>query len=105
MKEYLTMSDNSTHALGVDLETGLPLDRDELLVSGELERRLKSGELTRTQANEILQAAERRHTAEHGPDLDTNEDGVITEGGFGSGQGMAKQSTGQGHSDGRRTGR
>lgn len=93
------MSDPNASTPGVDLESGLPLDRDELLTSEELERRIESGELTREQASEILQAAERRHTAEHGPDLDTNEDGVITEGGFGSGQGMAKHSTGGRHSD------
>jgi hypothetical protein len=85
------MSEAPEHAPGTDLATGLPLDRDQLLASGELERRIRSGELTTEQAAEILQAAERRHTAEHGPDLDTNEEGVITTGGFGSGQGMASQ--------------
>jgi hypothetical protein len=99
------MSDTNSHTPDTDLATGLPLDRDELLASGELERRIQSGELTTEQAAEILQAAERRHAAEHGPDLDTNEEGIITTGGFGSAQGMGNQRTGQGASNGRRSDR
>ena len=88
------MSEQNTNNVNVDLETGLPLDRVELLQSGELDRRVQSGELTTEQAAEILQAAERRHTAEHGPDLDTDEEGQVTMGGFGSGQGMGNTRTG-----------
>lgn len=85
------MSDANDQTPAVDQTTGLPLDRDALLASDEIARRLQSGELTGEQAAELLQAAQRRHTAEHGPDLDTNEEGVVTTGGFGSGQGMASQ--------------
>ncbi len=92
------MSDQSNQHVDVDIETGLPLDRDELLRSGELDRRVQSGQISTEQAAEILQAAQRRHTAEHGPDLDTDEEGRITTGGFGSGQGMGNQRTGQGPS-------
>jgi hypothetical protein len=99
------MSDTTNRTPGTDLETGLPLDRDELLASGELERRVQAGEMTTEQAAEILQAAERRHAAEHGPDLDTNEEGIITSGGFGSDQGMGNQRTGQGAGNGRRSDR
>jgi hypothetical protein len=76
-----------------DPETGLPLDFDELADSDALLERVRAGELTAEQAAELLQAAARRETAEHGPSLDTDEEGRITEGGFGAGQGMAKQST------------
>lgn len=51
---------------------------------------VESGELTSEQAAERLQQAARREAAEHGPTLDTNEDGRITIGGPGSGQGMKK---------------
>lgn len=96
------MSDAPEQTPAFDQASGLPLDRDALLASGELERRVQSGELTTEQASELLQAAERRHAAEHGPDLDTNEEGVITTGGFGSGQGMGNQRTGQGPGGGQR---
>lgn len=88
------MSEQNAHDVNVDLETGLPLDRDALLASGDLDRLVQEGELSTEQAAEILQAAQRRHTAEHGPDLDTDEEGRITTGGFGSGQGMEKTRTG-----------
>ena len=55
---------------------------------------VRRGELSTTEANERLQAEARRHAAEHGPDLDTDEDGKITSGGFGAGQGMATHSAG-----------
>ena len=90
------MSDHTNQDTAFDLQTGLPLDRDELLRSGELDRRVQAGEITTEQAAEILQAAQRRHTAEHGPDLDTDEEGRVTTGGFGSGQGMGKNRTQQG---------
>jgi hypothetical protein len=92
------MTEQSDQNVNVDLETGLPLDRDELLRSGELDQLVQAGELSTEQAAAILQAAQRRHTAEHGPDLETDEEGRITTGGFGSGQGMGKQRTGQGPS-------
>ena len=56
---------------------------------------VRSGDITADQAADELQQAARRRTAEHGPTLDTDEDGTITSGGFGSGQGMEKQRTGQ----------
>ena len=56
---------------------------------------VQTGELTGDQAAEELQQAARRQVAEHGPTLDTDSDGTITSGGFGSGQGMEKQRTGQ----------
>lgn len=92
------MSEQSNQNENVDLETGLPVDRDALLRSGELDQLVQAGEISTEQAAEILQAAQRRHTAEHGPDLDTDEEGRITTGGFGSGQGMGNQRTGQGPS-------
>ena len=92
------MAEQSEQAQNTDFETGVALDRDELLNSGEFDRLVQSGELSTEQASEILQAAQRRHTAEHGPDLDTDEEGRVTTGGFGSGQGMGNQRTGQGPS-------
>lgn len=55
---------------------------------------VQSGEMSTLEASEQLQAEARRHVAEHGPDLDTDEDGKITTGGFGAGQGMAQHSAG-----------
>ena len=60
--------------------------------SGEVE----SGEMTSDQAAEAMQQAARRRVAEHGPSLDTDAEGTVTTGGFGSGQGMQPQRTGQG---------
>jgi hypothetical protein len=92
------MTDHGAQDVNRDFETGLPLDRDELLRSGQIDRLVQAGELSTEQAAEILQAAQRRHVAEHGPELDTDEEGRITTGGFGSGQGMGNQRTGQGPS-------
>jgi len=61
----------------------------------DLEEAVNTGIITSEQASKILQQAARRHAAEHGPDLDTDADGLITRGGPGSGQGMEKQRTGQ----------
>jgi len=61
----------------------------------DVEAAVQSGELTTEQAAAKLQQAARRQAAEHGPTLDTDSDGTITTGGFGSGQGMEKQRTGQ----------
>jgi hypothetical protein len=76
-----------------DVETGLPVDFEKLTTTTDLEERVRTGEITGEQASELLQQAARRDTAEHGPSLDTDEEGRITTGGFGAGQGMAKQST------------
>ncbi len=67
-------------------------NRDEILTDDKLEAQIEAGELTREEADELLQAAARRETAEHGPALDTDAGGATTEGGFGTGQGMASQS-------------
>lgn len=56
---------------------------------------VESGDLTGDQAADELQQAARRRVAEEGPALDTDSDGTITSGGFGSGQGMGNQRTGQ----------
>lgn len=56
---------------------------------------VQSGDLTGDEAADQLQQAARRHVAEHGPALDTDAEGTITTSGFGSGQGMQKQRTGQ----------
>jgi hypothetical protein len=76
-----------------DIESGLPVDFETLTASTELDRRIQAGEITGEQAAELIRQAARRRVAEHGPALDTDEEGRITMGGFGSGQGMAKQST------------
>src|SRR5688500_634087 len=55
---------------------------------------VRRGDMSAAEASEQLQAEARRHAAEHGPDLDTDEDGKITSGGFGAGQGMAHHSAG-----------
>ena len=81
-----------------DLATGLPLDFDELMASRELDRLVAAGELSGDEAAALLEAAARRKTAEQGPTENTDEEGRITTGGFGSGQGMGNQRTGQGPS-------
>ena len=68
---------------------------DQPLSDRDIEEAVQNGTLTSQQASELLQQAARRETAEHGPSLDTDEDGRITLGGAGSGQGMEKQRTGQ----------
>jgi hypothetical protein len=60
-------------------------------VAGAVQR----GEMTTDEAAAELQAAARRRVAEQGPSLDTDEEGLVTLGGFGSEQGMEKQRTGQ----------
>ena len=87
----MTFADDRTTAR--DVETGPPVDFDTLTTSADLEERVRSGEITGEQAAELLQQAARRETAERGPSLDTDEEGRITTGGFGAGQGMAKHST------------
>jgi hypothetical protein len=76
-----------------DTETGPPVDFETLVSTDDLEERVRAGEITGEQAAELLQQAARRESAESGPTLDTDEEGRITIGGFGSGQGMAKHST------------
>jgi hypothetical protein len=61
----------------------------------DLEDAVQRGELTTDEAAAQIQQAARRRVAEAGPALDTDSDGTITSGGFGSGQGMEKQRTGQ----------
>ncbi|MCC6314544.1 MAG: hypothetical protein IT337_11095 [Thermomicrobiales bacterium] len=61
----------------------------------DLSAEVESGELSGEAAAAQLQESARRRAAEHGPDLDTNADGVISTSGPGSGQGMEKQRTGQ----------
>jgi hypothetical protein len=61
----------------------------------DVEDAVQSGDLTTDEAARQLQQAARRRTAESGPDLDTDQEGLITTGGSGSGQGMEKQRTGQ----------
>ena len=56
---------------------------------------VEHGALTGEQAAAQLQQAARRRVAEEGPALDSDSDGTITTGGFGSGQGMGTQRTGQ----------
>ena len=68
--------------------------RADYLPGEELAQAVERGDITETEANRTIQAAQRRHVAVDGPDLDTDEDGQITTGGFGAGQGMASQSTG-----------
>jgi hypothetical protein len=77
-----------------EIQEDLGAIRADYLPGDELERAVERGDLTQAEANERLQAAARRHSAEHGPDLDTDEEGRITTGGFGAGQGMAKHSSG-----------
>ena len=68
-----------------EIETGMPVDFDTLVASTDLDRRVQAGEITGEQAAELIQQAARRHVAENGPTLDTDEEGRITTGGFGSG--------------------
>jgi hypothetical protein len=92
------MASDRTTDHQTDAATGLPLDFDQLMDDDEINRRVAAGELTGQQAAELLQAAARRRVAEQGPAEDTDADGLITQGGFGSGQGMGTQRTGQGPS-------
>jgi hypothetical protein len=86
------MSEHKIEA--IDRETGLPIDIDQLLANRELDDLVRSGEISTEQAAEVLQAAQRRHVAEDGPDSATDEEHRVTTGGFGSGQGMEKTRTG-----------
>ena len=70
-------------------------DADDLVAGRDLEEAVERGDLTSDQAADLLQQAARRRTAEEGPAIDTNTDGTITTGGFGAGQGMEPQRTGQ----------
>lgn len=63
--------------------------------AGAIGEAMRRGDITGEQAAEQLRQAARRQIAEHGPTEDTDGDGTITEGGFGSGQGMGTQRTGQ----------
>ena len=68
--------------------------RADYLPGEELVHAVERGEISHAEADELLRVAARRHAAEHGPDLNTDEEGTITRGGFGAGQGMAKHSSG-----------
>ena len=70
-------------------------EADDLVARRDLEEAVARGELTSVQAAELLQQSARRRSAEEGPSIDTDTDGTITTGGFGSGQGMEQQRTGQ----------
>ncbi len=61
----------------------------------DFEAEVAAGRMTPEEATRLLQQANRRDAAENGPTLDTDADGTITSGGFGSGQGMGNQRTGQ----------
>ncbi|HWV36331.1 MAG TPA: hypothetical protein VNZ55_11910 [Thermomicrobiales bacterium] len=91
------MANQSNEYVARDPQTGLSLDMDEAELGAELEKRVESGEITREHADELLQTAARREIAENGPDRLPDEGGTVTEGGFGSGQGMASESTWHGH--------
>jgi hypothetical protein len=87
------MDRNRDHEIELADDAVEPI-RVDYLPGEELVEAVERGEVSHQEANEELQAAARRHTAEHGPDLDTDEEGQISESGFGSGRGMAKHSTG-----------
>lgn len=70
-------------------------EADDLVESGDLDEAVERGELSSVQAADLLQQSARRRTAEEGPAIDTDSDGTITTGGFGSGQGMEPSRTGQ----------
>ena len=70
-------------------------EADDLVAGHDLEEAVERGEITSTQAADLLQQSARRRIAEDGPTIDTDTDGTITTGGFGSGQGMEPQRTGQ----------
>ncbi len=60
----------------------------------ELRQKLASGETTLDEVDQALQQAARRQAAERDPeDLPANDQ--VSAGGFGSGQGMGSQRTGQ----------
>ena len=90
------MSRDEGHDPNLDLTDGEigRIRADYLPSAEELTQAVERGEISQAEADERLQAAARRHAAEHGPDLDTDEDGTITSGGFGAGQGMGKHSSG-----------
>jgi len=86
------MSENPAHQDAAEADQPT---LEELLESGELERRVQAGELTSEQAAEILQAAARRDAAERETTMPDDPTTRVTSGGFGSGQGMGRQRSGQ----------
>lgn len=66
-------------------ETATPVSPDDL------DAAVQDGELTQQQADTKLQEAARRRAATEGPVTDTDSEGQTTQGGFGSGQGMASK--------------
>ena len=69
-----------------------PIDQ---LSQDELRQRLASGELTMEEVDREMQQRARRRAAERDPATLPPED-QVTAGGFGSGQGMGTERTGQG---------
>ena len=73
-----------------------PIETSEFaagLPDHDLDDAVRAGEISADQAAEQLQQAARRHATEQGPVVDTDADGLITIGGFGSGRGMEKPRT------------
>jgi len=88
----MTPSNPSQTRVAPDKVATSKYNRDSILTDDQLEAKIRAGELTRAEADELLRAAASRETAEHGPASDTDADGTTTESGFGTGQGMASQS-------------
>lgn len=86
------MDNASDNRVAPDKLVMLGVDLDDLLDNDTVDKLINAGKITRAEADELLQAADRRDVAEHGPASDTDADGTTTEGGFGTGQGMASQS-------------
>lgn len=70
-------------------------DAIDRLSPDELRQRMESGELTPEQVDRALRQQARREAAERRPD-ELLPDDHVTAGGFGSGQGMGTERTGQG---------
>ena len=92
------MEQRSNDRVAPDKLARKDLDLDDLMTGDHLERRIASGEITRAEADELLQMAARRRDAEQGPDNPVDPGASATESGFGTGQGMASQSTRHGKS-------
>ena len=88
----MTTNETSPTRVEPDKVARSKYNRDDILTDEQLEARIRAGELTRAEADELLQAAASRETAEHGPALDTDADGTTTQSGRGTGQGMDSQS-------------
>ena len=93
------MNDHKTDRVAPDKLVATNFNAEEVLEDGDLERLVSEGKITRAEADEFLRAAERRVAATEGPapDPETDDDGTVTEGGFGARQGMASQSKRHGY--------